>query len=166
MLSSFFILRKKLPSLYKKYLYKGYEQARETVLKKYGRLSEYDSENLMYGVIQEVLAKDEFSQYDVAMHVPLRHLLSNVSKLSDEERIFALSRGSHVDFVIFSKMDYQPVLAVEVDGYAYHATSEKQRVRDKKKDGILKKYGISLERFATTGSGEMQRLEEALRKLR
>ena len=148
------------------YLYKGYEQARETVLKKYGSLSEYDSENLMYGVIQEVLAKDEFSQYDVAMHVPLRHLLSNVSKLSDEERIFALSRGSHVDFVIFSKMDYQPVLAVEVDGYAYHAASEKQQVRDKKKDGILEKYGISLERFATTGSGEMQRLEEALRKMR
>ncbi len=84
------------------YLYKGYEQARETVLKKYGRLSEYDSENLMYGVIQEVLAKDEFSQYDVAMHVPLRHLLSNVSKLSDEERRFALSHGSHVDFVIIS----------------------------------------------------------------
>ena len=148
------------------YLYKGYEQARETVLKKYGSLSEYDSENLMYGVIQEVLAKDEFSQYDVAMHVPLRHLISNVSKLSDEERIFALSRGSHVDFVIFSKMDYQPVLAVEVDGYAYHAASEKQQVRDKKKDGILEKYGISLERFATTGSGEMQRLEEALRKMR
>lgn len=148
------------------YLYKGYEQARETVLKKYGRLSEYDSENLMYGVIQEVLAKDEFSQYDVAMHVPLRHLLSNVSKLSDEECRFALSSGSHVDFVIFSKMDYQPVLAVEVDGYAYHAAKEKQQVRDKKKDCILKKYGISLERFATTGSGEMQRLEEALRKLR
>ena len=148
------------------YLYKGYEQARETVLKKYGRLSEYDSENLMYGVIQEVLAKDEFSQYDVVMHVPLRHLLSKVSKLSDEERRFALSRGSHVDFVIFSKMDYQPVLAVEVDGYAYHAASEKQQVRDKKKDGILKEYGISLERFATTGSGEMQRLEVALRKLR
>lgn len=148
------------------YLYKGYEQARETVLKKYGRLSEYDSENLMYGVIQEVLAKDEFSQYDVAMHVPLRHLLSKVSKLSDEECRFALSSGSHVDFVIFSKMDYQPVLAVEVDGYAYHAAKEKQQVRDKKKDGILKKYGISLERFATTGSGEMQRLEEALRKLR
>ena len=147
------------------YLYKGYEQARETVLKKYGSLSEYDSENLMYGVIQEVLAKDEFSQYDVAMHVPLRHLLSNVSKLSDEERIFALSRGSHVDFVIFSKMDYQPVLAVEVDGYAYHAASEKQQVRDKKKDDILEKYGISLERFATTGSGEMQRFEAALREL-
>ena len=53
-----------------------------------------------------------------------------------------------------------------MDGYAYHAASEKQQVRDKKKDGILKKYEISLERFATTGSGEMQRLEEALRKLR
>ena len=148
------------------YLYKGYEQARETVLKKYGRLSEYDSENLMYGVIQEVLAKDEFSQYDVAMHVLLRHLLSKVSKLSDEERRFALSRGSHVDFVIFSKMDYQPVLAVEVDGYAYHAANEKQQVRDKKKDGILKKYGIPLERFATIGSGEMQRFEAALKELR
>lgn len=148
------------------YLYKGYELARETVLKKYGRLSEYDSENLMYGVIQEVLEKDEFSQYDVAMHVPLRHLLSNVSKLSDEECRFTLNRGSHVDFLIFSKMDYQPVLAVEVDGYAYHAANEKQQARDKKKDGILKKYGIPLERFTTTGSGETQRLEAALRELR
>ena len=55
---------------------------------------------------------------------------------------------------------------MEVDGYAFHATSEKQRVRDKKKDDILKKYGIPLERFATTGSGEMQRLEEGVRKLR
>ncbi|MCI6011623.1 MAG: DUF2726 domain-containing protein, partial [Firmicutes bacterium] len=84
---------------------------------------------------------------------------------SEEERRFVLSRGSHVDFLIFSKMDYQPVLAVEVDGYAYHAANEKQQARDKKKDGVLKKYGIPLERFATTGSGEMQRFEAALREL-
>lgn len=36
MLSSFFILRKKLPSLYKKYLYKGYEEVKNA--KKINRL--------------------------------------------------------------------------------------------------------------------------------
>ena len=66
---------------------------------------------------------------------------------------------------MLDRKHYQPVLAVEVYGYAYHAANEKQQVRDKKKDGIQKKYGIPLERFATTGSGEMQRFEAALREL-
>ncbi len=145
-------------------LYKGYEKAREKVLSKYGRTYDYDSENLMYAVIRDVLAQDEFSKYDACSHVPLRHLISDHSKLTDAERRFALNRNSHVDFIIFSKMDYQPVLAVEVDGYAFHAAKEKQQERDALKNNILRKYGIPLERFATTGSGEKERLETALAK--
>ena len=143
-------------------LYKGYELAREKVLAKYGRSSDYDSENLIYAVIRDVLAKDDFSKYDVAVHVPLKHLISDYSRLTDEECRFAMNRNSHVDFIIFSKMDYQPVLAVEVDGHAFHAENEKQRERDVLKNNILKKYAIPLERFATTGSGEKERLAAAL----
>lgn len=144
------------------YLYKGYEQARKNVLKRYGRSSDYDSENLMYAVIRDVLAKDDFSKYDVAVHVPLKHLISDYSKLTDEECRFAMNRNSHVDFMIFSKLDYQPVLAVEVDGYAFHAENEKQQERDILKNNILKKYEIPIERFATTGSGEKERLAAVL----
>ena len=64
--------------------------------------------------------------------------------------------------MIFSKLDYQPVLAVEVDGYAFHAENEKQQERDILKNNILKKYEIPIERFATTGSGEKERLAAAL----
>jgi len=113
-------------------------------------------------VIRDVLAKDDFSKYDVAVHVPLKHLISDYSRLTDEECRFAMNRNSHVDFIIFSKMDYQPVLAVEVDGHAFHAENEKQRERDVLKNNILKKYAIPLERFATTGSGEKERLAAAL----
>ena len=144
------------------YLYQGYEQARKNVLKRYGRSSDYDSENLMYAVIRDVLAKDDFSKYDVAVHVPLKHLISDYSKLTDEECRFAMNRNSHVDFMIFSKLDYQPVLAVEVDGYAFHAENEKQQERDILKNNILKKYEIPIERFATTGSGEKERLAAVL----
>lgn len=143
-------------------LYKGYELAREKVLAKYGRSSDYDSENLMYAVIRDVLAKDDFSKYDVAVHVPLKHLISDYSKLTDEECRFAMNRNSHVDFMIFSKLDYQPVLAVEVDGYAFHVENEKQQERDILKNNILKKYEIPIERFATTGSGEKERLAAVL----
>lgn len=143
-------------------LYKSYELARENALTKYGRSSDYDSENLMYAVIRDVLAKDDFSKYDVAVHVPLKHLISDYSKLTDEECRFAMNRNSHVDFMIFSKLDYQPVLAVEVDGYAFHAENEKQQERDILKNNILKKYEIPIERFATTGSGEKERLAAVL----
>ena len=88
------------------YLYQGYEQARENVLKRYGRSSDYDSENLMHAVIQEVLTKEEFAKYAAASHVPLKHLISDDSKLTDEERRFAGNRNTHIDFLIFSKLDY------------------------------------------------------------
>lgn len=78
---------------------------------------------------------------------------------------FAGNRNTHIDFLIFSKLDYQPVLAVEVDGYAFHAANERQLERDAKKNEILKKYNIPLERFATTGSSEKERLEAALLKI-
>ena len=80
-------------------------------------------------------------------------------------RRFAWNRNTHIDFLIFSKLDYQPVLAVEVDGYAFHAANKRQLERDAKKNEILKKYNIPLERFATTGSSEKERLEAALRRV-
>ena len=119
----------------------------------------------MHAVIQEVLIKEEFAKYAAASHVPLKHLISDDSKLTDEERRFAGNRNTHIDFLIFSKLDYQPVLAVEVDGYAFHAANERQLERDAKKNEILKKYNIPLERFATTGSSEKERLEAALRRV-
>ena len=117
----------------------------------------------MYSVIKDVLAEERFLKFDVAMHVPLKRLFKDCGKMSEAERQF-VTRDSHVDFMIFSRLDHQAVLAIEVDGHAYHAANEKQLARDEKKNGIFVKYGIPLVRFSTTGSGEKSRLREALVK--
>ena len=146
------------------YLYKSYANARELILKKYGRISEVESENLMYCVIRDVLMQNEFSQYEVVAHVPIRMILNDLQKLNTRELSFATNHLTHVDFLIFSKLTHQPIIVVEVDGFAYHNT-EKQRERDQVKDTILQKYSIPIIRFSTIGSSENDKLISALRAL-
>lgn len=146
------------------YLYKSYANARELILKKYGRISEVESENLMYCVIRNVLMQNEFSQYEVVTHVPIRMILNDLQKLNTRELSFATNHLTHVDFLIFSKLTHQPIIVVEVDGFAYHNT-EKQRERDQVKDMILQKYDIPIIRFSTIGSSENDKLISALRAL-
>ena len=143
-------------------VYKGYEEAREQIIKKYGRQSEFDSENLMYSLIEELLEEDKYSKLSVAMHIPLKYLIRDYSKLEPDEITFASNRLTHLDFVVFSKLNYQPLLVIEVDGYAYHNVNQRQQKRDKMKNEILEKYGIPIERFNTTGSNEKQRLKNTL----
>lgn len=145
------------------YLYQNYAAAREDAMRKYGRVSDVDSENLMYAVIRDVLCEGDFSKYSVVMHVPLRMILSDLAKLSTRELSFATNHLTHVDFLIYSRLTHQPVLVVEVDGVAYH-NNEKQRERDQVKNTILEKYGISILRLSTVGSGEKEKLVGALKK--
>ena len=144
------------------YLYKNYANSREIILKKYGRISDVESENLMYSVIRDVLVQNEFSQYEVVTHVPIRMILNDLQKLNTRELSFATNHLTHVDFLIFSKLTHQPIMVVEVDGFAYHNT-EKQRERDHVKDTILQKYDIPIVRFSTIGNSESEKLIAALR---
>ncbi|MFW2611012.1 DUF2726 domain-containing protein [Aliarcobacter butzleri] len=67
--------------------------------------------------------------------------------------------------MIYSKINKQIVLAIEVDGYKYHEDSQIQKKRDKLKDEILEKYNIPIIRFATNASQESKKLKECLKKL-
>ncbi len=129
------------------------------------KVSDFDSENLMYALIEEILSKSEFSNLSAAIHVPLRMIIRNTEKLTDEERKFVLNPWTHTDFLIYSKLDKKPILVVEVDGYKYHVQNAKQLERDKRKDKILEKYNVPIIRFSTTGSGEKKLLEDKLRKV-
>lgn len=144
-------------------LYKPYMKQLKKTLEKNKRISEFASEQLMFNLIEEVLALEEFSNLDVAVHFPLRMIIRDMDLLTLEERKFALHRCTHADFLIFNKLDKKPVLVVEVDGYKFHVQNEKQLERDRKKDGILSKYEIPIIRFATNGSGEKEKLVEKLK---
>ena len=67
--------------------------------------------------------------------------------------------------MIYNKVTKQPVLAIEVDGYAFHKEGSKQHERDILKDGIFAKYDLPLMRLNTTGSGEKEKIVSKLNEL-
>ncbi|MEH7307599.1 AAA domain-containing protein, partial [Neobacillus drentensis] len=143
-------------------LYNSYSDKLLDVLKKSKKVSDYKSENLMNTVIEKVLSLPEFQSLDWLLHQPLRMLIKDPVKLTEDEHRYAMNILTHTDFVIFNKLDKMPVLVVEVDGHAYHADNPNQLKRDKMKDEILRKYGIPILRMKTTESREEERLRETL----
>lgn len=155
--NNFEIINSNLHSIFD-YLYKGYEEKRKELLSQQRKKSVFDSENLMYILIKDVLSQNEFSKYDVVLHFPLRNLILDYSKLTEEEERYSTHHSTHLDFLIYNKLGKNPVLAVEVDGYEYHKKETIQSKRDKMKNEILEKYSLPLLRFSTTGSGEKEKL--------
>lgn len=139
------------------YLYKDYYDKRQELLK-YKRISKYDSENLMYDLICDVLKNKEFMKFNVAMHVPLKRIIRNTKKLDEQEKHYTANILTHIDFLIFDKLCKMPRLAIEVDGVSFHADHTPQAKRDNLKNNILKKYDLPLIRFKTNGSMEREQL--------
>ncbi|MEG2290854.1 MAG: AAA domain-containing protein [Clostridium sp.] len=162
--NNFEVVESKVSSIFD-LLYKSYEDKLMDALKRTKKISEFNSENLMFELIRDVLKNSEFSNLDVAVHIPLKMIIRDASILSNEERKFALNPWTHTDFLIFNKLNKMPVLAVEVDGYKFHVQNEEQLQRDRKKDGILAKYEVPVIRFPTNGSGEGEKLKEKLRDI-
>ena len=147
-----------------KRLPKGINLITKPNLQKHKRVSEYDSENLMYSVIQEVLSEKAFSSIGCAVHLSLATLVKNYEPLTEEERKYARNPLTHVDFLLFNQMDKQPVLAIEVDGTGFHEAGSKQAERDMKKNSILEKCAVPLLRLRTDGSGEKEKIKNALKR--
>lgn len=144
-------------------LYDQYTAARLAYLKEHKRISEYDSENLTYAMLEQIIEENvEFSHLGIVCHQPLRQLLRDVSILSEEERSYTLHPNTHIDFLLYNRVSKQPVLAIETDGYQHHKSGTAQSVRDEKKNRILASYGIPLLRLSTIGSNERQQVEKAL----
>lgn len=146
-------------------LYDQYKDVRLTYLKEHKRISEYDSENLTFALLEQIIEENiEFCHLGIICHYPLRQLLHNVSLLSEEDQVYALNPRTHIDFLIYNKVSKKPVLAIEIDGYQHHKAGTTQFVRDQKKNRILTTYSITLLRLSTTGNNERQKIESALKQ--
>ena len=130
------------------------------LLKKRGRISNYDSENLMYYLITEVLQSRNLTSLAVVAHYPLRMLIgSSAAALGGPEVVtYALNPRTHIDFLVYSRVSKMPVLAVEVDGFSYHRKESAQYARDTMKNFVMERLGIPLLRFSTTGVNEREQL--------
>ena len=60
-----------------------------TYLKKHKRISEYDSENLAFSVIEDILKQEKFKSVRCSVHPSLATLVKNHGQLSEEEARYA-----------------------------------------------------------------------------
>ncbi|WP_307870657.1 DUF2726 domain-containing protein [Saccharopolyspora endophytica] len=91
----------------------------------------------------------------------LKNLFPDTADLTDRQRRYVQRRAS-VDFVLYNRVTNEPVLAVEVDGFAFHENEPAQRERDETEDQIFRTRRLPLLRLPTTGSGEPDRIRAAL----
>lgn len=162
--NNFSIVQSELNSIFD-LLYKGYEQEREKIISKSGKVSEFDSENLMFSLIKQVLSGEKFLKYDVLLHFPIKQLIKDFSKLDEQEIKYASNPLTHLDFLIYNKLGKTPVLGIEVDGFEFHKEGMKQADRDRMKDQILDKYNFPILRFRTNESNEKEKLTNKLNEL-
>ncbi len=162
--NNFSVTESKLYSVFD-YLYNHYTESRMQYLKKHRRISEYDSENLMYALLCDTIQEQGYTQVGIVCHVPLRMVIRDPKLLDETLCRYALHPATHIDFLLYNRVSKQPVLAVEVDGYAFHKAGTAQAGRDEMKNHILELYHIPLLRFATNGSGEKEKLIQKLNAL-
>lgn len=145
------------------YLYSQYTEQRIAFVQSHSKISEYDSENLTYALICNIIRKNKcFNHLGVYCHIPLRYIIKDFSILDDNEKKYARSFLTHIDFLIINHVTKEPVLAIETDGYAFHNEGTVQHSRDIMKDKIFGKYSIPFIRLSTTGSGEKERIMQKL----
>lgn len=161
--NNFEIIESKINSIYD-LLYDVNKTKRIEFLSKVLPYSKYASETITYHTIIDILKDEKYQVYEVKkQHYPLREISNEREILTEEENNF-LNTNSHVDFIIFNKFDNLPVLVIECDGYKFHARKE-QKIRDQKKNNILKKWNIPLLRLKTNECREKERIQDKLNQI-
>ncbi|BET95298.1 AAA domain-containing protein [Xenorhabdus taiwanensis] len=146
-------------------LYSEYSPVLQEFKDRVTNKSRHFSENLTATLLNDILTDEIFTSFTYKHNYPLSLLISDFGVLTEIEKRFGQHPNSHIDFLIFNKLDKLPVLAIEVDGYRFHTLDSKQRQRDQKKDNILLKLGIPLLRLSTKRSGEKEEIQKALQNV-
>jgi hypothetical protein len=121
----------------------------------------YQSEDIIWTVLHEIIAEQRYAHLTVSFQVLLRNLLPGLSRLTAAQLAYVKHHAS-VDFVVYNRVTNQPLLAIEVDGFAFHENNPEQLARDARKNAILEAHQMPLLRLATTGSGEERRIRQEL----
>lgn len=145
-------------------LYKEYDKALTTFLSSNSRIRGSAAEIILLKLLTEkILPKDsKFSSIDVVREYKLKDLVRDYELFSEDEVSF-IKHNSRLDFLLYSKIDKTPILAIEVDGVSFH-NNELQKERDNKKNRILDAVGLPLLRLSTDGYNEEREISENLSK--
>ena len=142
-------------------LYRAYSQRLRPLAARLRKELKYPSEDIIWTVLHDIIAEQRYAHMTVGSQVLLRNLLPNLGSLTPAQRAYIQHRAS-VDFVVYNRVTNQPLLAIEVDGFAFHENNPDQRARDALKNEILAAHQMPLLRLPTTGSREHQQIRRAL----
>ena len=141
-------------------LYKQYESERLAFYKKHYKISNFDSENIIYHLLKKIIL--DYPGLGLMSFQPLSYLIRDKSLLNEAELKYINNLNTHVDFLIYDVISKKPFLVIEVDGYSFHKKGLQQYERDQLKDSILAKYNIPTLRLKTNGSEEETKIREML----
>ena len=142
-------------------LYREYSPRLRPLAARLRRQLRYPSEDIIWTVLHEILAEQPYAHLTLAYQVLLRNLLPDPGRLTADQVAF-MRRPTSVDFVVYNRVTNQPLLAIEVDGFAFHENNPTQLARDAIKNEILEAHQMPLLRLSTTHSGEYRRIREEL----
>ena len=141
-------------------MYDDYSPVLEEMKKRLLRISEYDSENIIATVIDDICKSEEFGIISFKHNYPLRKIIRSENLKIKEDQLFVENPNSHCDFIIFNKLDKSIILVIEVDGKQHNELVQKQR--DERKDRLLRLNNISILRLKTTESDCENKIKSAL----
>lgn len=142
-------------------LYTAYSQRLRPLAGRLRKELKYPSEDIVWTVLNDLIAEQRYAHLTAIPQVLLKNLLRDLDRLTARQVSYVRRRAS-LDFVVYNRVTNQPLLAIEVDGFAYHENNPEQLKRDTIKNEILRIHNMPLLRLASTGSGEQQRIREAL----
>lgn len=129
-------------------MYDDYAPILEKMRKELLHISVYPSENIIATVIDGICKSGECGALAYKFNYPLRFVIK-VNALTDPQDIrFVSNINTHCDFLIYSKLNKEIMLVVEVDGSQHR--EEIQAARDRRKDRLLADAGIKVLRLTTT----------------
>ena len=82
----------------------------------------YKSEDIIWTVLQDILAEPAYAHLTVIPQVLLRNPVPDPATLTLAQLAYVRHRAP-VDFIAYNRVTDQPLLAIEVDGFAFHETS-------------------------------------------
>lgn len=143
-------------------LYKQYTMERLAYEATLRSVSNHLSENLVYEILVKAITDLKLNNTEVLCHYPLSRLIGDWSLLSEEEKAFAESPFSHVDFLIYNSLTKQPLQTIEVDGWHFHQKSDVQKSRDILKDQLLTRFGLRPHRISTTDTMNLETIKNII----
>jgi len=129
-------------------MYDDYAPILESMKNRLLKISEYESENIIATIIDDMCRSKQHGLLSFKFNYPLRKILKTDTISDFEDKNFILAPGTHCDFVIFNNLNKRIQLIIEVDGKQHNDKIQQQR--DNRKDRLLHSAGLKLIRIKTT----------------